>query len=405
MIRFARRLVAFFTGALIVILTACAPLPAQTPTSEGSNTPTETPRIPITGNDLVNTQWVLVSFNEGGTETPILPETNTTLEFRENGQAAGLGGCNTFSSNYQAGNGTISFVSVISTKMACIAEGVTEQEQKFFNALQSADRYEVAGNMLRIWYANGQNSLSFSRPTTSTPVLPAPSPTTVAPTIVNPTATSGNANIPERIAFVPGSTSTSLTGNLAAAKPHQYVLRALAGQTLSINLTFMEGQAILVVWGEDGDILLSDHAQASSFQRALPATQAYYIQVKGRPDGNTTYRMTISIPAIDTGVKRIEFPSGAASTTVTGQLSGAGSAQYILGAQVGQTMYIVLTCTEGSAILVVWGADGNVLLSDHAEASSFQRVLPTTQDYYIMVKGRPDGNTSYSMKISIPPPP
>ena len=52
-------------------------------------------------------------------------------------------------------------------------------------------------------------------------------------------------------------------------------------------------------------------------------------------------------------------------------------------------MTIDLTFGEGEAILVVWGADGNVLLSDHAEASNFQSTLPTTQDYHIMVKGRP----------------
>ena len=172
---------------------------------------------------------------------------------------------------------------------------------------------------------------------------------------------------------------------------------------MSVNLAFTEGDAILVVWGEDGDVLLSDHAEASSFERILPTTQDYYIQVKGRPDGNTSYTIMIDIPAINTGMERIEFPSGATSATVAGQLSATDSDQYILGVQAGQIMNIDLTFTTGRAILVVWGADGNVLLSDHVEASSFRGVLPATQDYYIMVKGRPDGNTSYSMTISIPP--
>lgn len=400
-----RRLVSVFIGGVMVVLVACAPLSAPLPTAEVTDMPTGTAKIPMTASDLINTQWVLVAFNAGGTDIPSISGMSTTLEFQDNGQAAGSGGCNTFSSNYEAGNGTISFGPTTSTKMACSAEGVTEQEQRFFDALQSADRYEVAGNTLRIWYANGQNSLTFSRPTTGTLIPPVPSATILAPTLINPTPTSDNVNAPQRLAFMPGSTSTSVTGDLAAAGSDQYVLRALAGQTLSINLTFTEGQAILVVWGENGDVLLSDHAEASSFQRALPVTQDYYIQVKGRPDGDTTYRMAIDIPAIKSGVKRIEFPSGATSTTVTGQLAAAGSTQYILGAQAGQTMNIDLTFTEGSAILVVWGADGNVLLSDHAEASSFQRVLPTTQDYYIMVKGRPDGSTSYSMTVSIPPAP
>jgi len=32
-------------------------------------------------------------------------------------------------------------------------------------------------------------------------------------------------------------------------------------------------------------------------------------------------------------------------------------------------------------------------------------VLPTTQDYYILVKGRSDGSTSYALTVTIPPPP
>jgi heat shock protein HslJ len=406
MLVIVKRSVSFFMGALIVVLAACAPLPAQTPTAGVTNAPTPTPGIPVTGTDLENTQWTLVSFNDGGIETPVLPGTNFTLVFQGNGQAGGSGGCNTFGAQYEAGTGRISIRQVVSTEMACMAAGVMEQEQRFFGALQAADRYERTGDTLKIWYADRQNSLTFSRATTATPVQPTASPTVIAPTIgptlAIPTATSGNADASERITFAPGSTSASLTGNLAASESDQYVLRALAGQTMSINLTFTEGQAILVVWGEDGDVLLSDHAEASSFQRVLPKTQDYFIQVHGRPEGNTSYRMTIDIPAIQAEMERIEFSPGATSTTVSGQISATDSAQYIIRAEAGQTMNIDLAFTQGSAILVVWGADGNVLLSDHAEASGFRQSLPMTQDYYIMVKGRPDGSTSYRMTVSIP---
>jgi hypothetical protein len=172
---------------------------------------------------------------------------------------------------------------------------------------------------------------------------------------------------------------------------------------MNVDLSFSEGRAILIVWGADGTVLLTDHAEVSSFQGVLPTTQDYFIKVQGRPDRSTTYSITVSIPSISTGAERLEFASGFTSATVTGQLTGSEANQYVLHAMAGQTISVDTSFTEGRAILEVWGQDGTVLLTDHAEVSIFQRVLPDTQDYYILVRGRPEGNTTYSMTVSLPP--
>ena len=115
--------------------------------------------------------------------------------------------------------------------------------------------------------------------------------------------------------------------------------------------------------------------------------------------------MTVGIPPLSSAARRITFAPGATTATVAGQLNASASDQYLLQAAAGQTMTINLTFTEGAAILVVWGADGNVLMSDHAESSNFQMALSTSQDYHIQVKGRPDGPTTYNMTATIPPTP
>ena len=237
----------------------------------------------------------------------------------------------------------------------------------------------------------------------SAPVQPTLTPISLAPTVVNSPMTSPTGDVAERITFAPGFTTATVTGNLPASGSDRYVLHVFAGQTMSVDLDFSEGRAILVVWGADGTVLLTDHAEVSSFQRVLPTTQDYFIKVEGSPEGTTTYSMTVSIPLMSTAAERIEFTSGFTSATVTGQLNASGADQYVLQALAGQTMSINATFTEGRAILEVWGQDGEVLLTDHAEVDSFQRVLPATQDYYIRVRGRPEGGTTYSMTVSLPP--
>jgi hypothetical protein len=237
----------------------------------------------------------------------------------------------------------------------------------------------------------------------SIPVQPTLTPTSLAPTVVNPTATAPTGEVAEQISFAPGSTTATVTGSLPASGSDRFVLRAFAGQTMNVDLSFSEGRAILIVWGADGTVLLTDHAEVSSFQGVLPTTQDYFIKVQGRPDRSTTYSITVSIPSISTGAERLEFASGFTSATVTGQLTGSEANQYVLHAMAGQTISVDTSFTEGRAILEVWGQDGTVLLTDHAEVSIFQRVLPDTQDYYILVRGRPEGNTTYSMTVSLPP--
>jgi heat shock protein HslJ len=114
-------------------------------------------------NRLTNTRWRLVSFTESNTESPALEGPDVMLEFRTNGRVGGSGGCNSFGGEYTAQGDRLEFGAVMSTKRACMDEGRMQQEQRFFQALQSARSFELAEGTLKVSYDEGRGVLTFAR--------------------------------------------------------------------------------------------------------------------------------------------------------------------------------------------------------------------------------------------------
>ena len=104
--------------------------------------------------------------------------------------------------------------------------------------------------------------------------------------------------------------------------------------------------------------------------------------------------------------QRIQFASGATSAQVKGTLPAEGMAQYVLAAQGGQTMTLKVTPGDQDnpqAILVIYGKDGTVLMSDHASAVTWSGSLPSTQDYLIDVRSVVQKSVDYTLDVEIPP--
>ena len=205
--------------------------------------------------------------------------------------------------------------------------------------------------------------------------------------------------IPERIQFAAGTTSALVSGGAPAGGGHNYVLSAMGGQTMTVHLGVTQGLGLIIIWGADGTVLISDHAEATDWTGVLPSTQDYYIDVRAAADNPAlAYALEVSIPA------RIQFAPGAISAEVSGSLPPAGAASYVLGALGGQTMTVELTFTQGLGLIIIWGADGTVLISDHAGATEWTGVLPSTQDYYIDVRAAADNPPlMYKLEVTIPP--
>lgn len=146
--------------AIALVIAACNGVANNT--GEGEPLPEEPGAVAPGGdNELANTSWLLVSFGATGSDMPVLEETTITLEFESATQLGGSGGCNSYGADYTAHNGTITVGEVVSTLMACVEEGVTEQEQDYLAALSAAEEYELAGDQLTIWYNGGAGVLIY----------------------------------------------------------------------------------------------------------------------------------------------------------------------------------------------------------------------------------------------------
>lgn len=124
----------------------------------GSATPT-----PLTDNELQGTSWVLVSIAGNDQVGEAIGGQAVTLNFASDTAVDGSGGCNGFGGNYRSDvrSTTVSFTNLVSTLMACEAEGVGEIESQYLTALGVATDYELSGDTLTI--TGGGHILVFAR--------------------------------------------------------------------------------------------------------------------------------------------------------------------------------------------------------------------------------------------------
>lgn len=140
-------------------LTAC--IRPESSTTPGANTPDATAEAPAAAT-LADSQWQLVTFGAPDAETPVLAGSTITLAFSADGEAGGASGCNTYGGSYEVQADQLVFGEMVSTLMACADQAMMEQEMAYLTALQSAGRFAVDGDMLRIWYDDEQGVLIFT---------------------------------------------------------------------------------------------------------------------------------------------------------------------------------------------------------------------------------------------------
>jgi hypothetical protein len=126
---------------------------------------------------------------------------------------------------------------------------------------------------------------------TATHTAAAPDPT---PTPLPPTPTPEPP--PTRILFARNATSATVTDTLQPMGADRYVLRALAGQILIVDIAAPH-PVLLYVWGADSTVLKSDMEGTTHWQGTLASTQDYFVElVSTGPE--IEYQMTVTIPEL-----------------------------------------------------------------------------------------------------------
>ena len=85
---------------------------------------------------------------------PVIDASASTITFEADGRVHGRGGCNRYFGSSTVDGERLSLGQLGSTRMAC-PEALMEQETRFFQALQSAERWTIAENGLLLIYPGG----------------------------------------------------------------------------------------------------------------------------------------------------------------------------------------------------------------------------------------------------------
>lgn len=156
-----QRLTNTLLSAALLVLVGCA---APLPTTTTANTPESVATVPaaeLTAAALVDSSWQLATYGAPDAQITVIGATPITLVFGNGGQVSGDGGCNAYSGTYQVADNTLAFGEMVSTLRACVDADVTDQEQEYLQALQSAGRFERTAEVLAIWYDNQASVLNF----------------------------------------------------------------------------------------------------------------------------------------------------------------------------------------------------------------------------------------------------
>ncbi len=208
----------------------------------------------------------------------------------------------------------------------------------------------------------------------------------------------------ERIQFASGATRAVRTGTVQDPTVKEYVLRALKGQTMLVELISSDASANLGIIGLSDGVPYKRLAVAGTvFEMVLPMTQDYLIQVMTPNRTPVSYELLVEIPAAPTqsAPERIRFAPGAVSATVSGYSSAIEPKRYVLGAAAGQTMTLDLWAQSVFTSITLIDPSGRHLIGGEYRTQQWTGQLPLSGDYIVEVLNGGQGIIDFSLSVTI----
>jgi heat shock protein HslJ len=106
--------------------------------------------------------WSLVSYGLPSSQTPAVPNVDTSIEFSSDGKFTGNVGCNGFGGNYKRDGDKITFSAIMSTLMAC-QDPIGTQESSVLKSLRDTASFALNGDTLTITSGDGISSVVLAR--------------------------------------------------------------------------------------------------------------------------------------------------------------------------------------------------------------------------------------------------
>ena len=212
-----------------------------------------------------------------------------------------------------------------------------------------------------------------------------------------------------RIQFQSGATSWYTPGDLVPNTKKRFVLGAMEGQQMNVNLfTEPVDGAFIYIWGADGTVftLMSPTQNWSS---SLPSTQDYYIEVRSVSSQTINYQLNVEIPASAVAPaqimrvdKPIRFAVGPLDVSVNGAVIRGERDRYTISMIAGEILSVVISSVEGNASFSILDPNNNPMPGTEEYKETIQWSIPIPADgEYAIIVAPTRGNATYTLNVQI----